>query len=75
MEKTLKVTESSELYRKINALGLTPAARAEALATLTQAEALVVNLVRLLTKVRLLGVAVPAKAGPSVGLGTRLKHQ
>ena len=77
MEKTLKVTESSELYRKINALGLTPAQRAQALATLAQAETLADSVLRLLAKLHLwgAGTTAPAKTGPSAQLGGKLKHQ
>ncbi len=72
MEKTLNVRESSELYRKINALKLTPAAREQALATLARAENFAGKAIWLFDKIRQLGAATPAGR---VAVGAKLKHQ
>lgn len=72
MEKTLKVRKSSELYRIINALKLTPAAREQALATLARAENYASKAVWLFGKIRQIGAAAPAGR---VAVGAKLKHQ
>lgn len=72
MEKTYKSAESSELYRKINALNLTPSARERALAKLTLAETLVETASWLAVKLMQLGSATPARDAAVSG---KLKHQ
>ena len=73
MEKTLKAPESSELYRKIDALELTPSARSQAIGALEIAERLNGVFYWLFEKLgQISGVRVPHAAGsPS----TELKHQ
>ena len=72
MEKTYKSAESSELYRKINALKLTPSARERALAKLTVAEALVESASWLAAKLMQPGSATPTR---SAAVSGKLKHQ
>ncbi len=55
MEKTFRLTESSNLYRKIDALGLSATARMEAFATLATAERVASALVWLLKHMRVQG--------------------
>ncbi len=72
MEKTYKLAESSELYRKIDALKLAPSAREHALAKLTMAETLVGSAIWLATKLMQLGSATPTRDAAVSG---KLKHQ
>jgi hypothetical protein len=76
MEKTYKPLESSELYRKINALNLTPSGREHALATLALAETLVdawVNTVSWLAAK--LTQASPAAPANRAAVSGKLTHQ
>lgn len=73
MEKTLKSAESSELYRKIEELGLTPSARAQAIGALELAEKLNGVFYWVFEKLgQLSGWRAPHAAGAS---STKLKHQ
>lgn len=67
MEKTLKVTESSSLYRKIDALKLSHADRAKAIESLALAENLVDGCLWLLTRIG--AISVELKSEP------KLRHQ
>jgi hypothetical protein len=67
MEKTTKVLESSLLYRKIDELGLTPRATAEAIAALEAADRLTSALIWAMAKLNLAGTALFGRA--------TLKHQ
>lgn len=67
MEKTMKSTESSLLYRKIDELALTPRARAEAIAALESAERIINAFGWIINKFQ--KVAVPSP------VPTTLKHQ
>jgi hypothetical protein len=71
MEKTFKSPESSELYKKIYALNLSPLAREEAVGALKIAQALVGTAFWVVSKLRKLGSVAPA-TGATVG---KLKHQ
>jgi hypothetical protein len=68
MEKTAKVIESSDLYRKINALGLPAMHRQRALASAEVVERLAYAIERIL---KLLKVEPAAPAAPS----RSLRHQ
>lgn len=73
MEKTLKSAESYELYRKIEALGLTPSARAQAIGALELAEKLNGVFYRAFAKVgKISGWLAPNAPGTA---STKLKHQ
>lgn len=72
MEKTYKAPESSELYRKINALNLKPAFRAQALEAVANAERLVGTAIWLTGKLAQSGTIVPAG---SIAVRNKLKHQ
>lgn len=67
MEKTMKTTESSLLYRKIDELALTPRARAEAVAALESAERITETFLWVASKFRKVAVVSP--------MPTTLKHQ
>jgi len=68
MEKTVKVTKSSDLYRKIDALGLPASERLQAIGALEIAEGLM-NVVD--RGLKLLGVVSSGVAAPN----PKLKHQ
>lgn len=70
MEKTTKSPESSELYRKIDALSLTPAVRVKAFAALRHAELLIDGMISLGAKAKQFGSTAP-NAVPT----GKLKHQ
>ncbi len=72
MEKTYKAPESSEFYRKIYALDLTPACRAQALAALGIAERLVDAAMWLVGKFAKSASTAPARGTAAC---TKLKHQ
>lgn len=67
MEKTMKNTESSLMYRKIDELALTPKARAEAMAALESAERITDAINWVASKFRKVAVVAPVP--------TTLKHQ
>ena len=72
MEKTTLVPKSSELYRKIDALNLTPAAHDKAVGTLKLAEMLVDSAIALVRKLRRPAFGESPRNIVSTG---KLKHQ
>ena len=73
MEKTFMVPDSSELFRKIDALELSPSVRTQAVWALELADRIVGAVYWVFSKIEHLGVGVtPTSARP---VSTKLKHQ
>ena len=73
MEKTFMVSESSELFRKIDALELSPSIRSQAMWALELADRIVGAVYWIFSKIEHLGVGQTATSTRPVS--TKLKHQ
>ena len=73
MEKTFMVADSSELFRKIDALALSPSVRSQAVRALELADRIVGAVYWIFSNFEQLGTrSTPASARP---VSTKLKHQ